>query len=409
MMAAMPWRRAPVASLTGFASWALAVASTSVLLAGPFSACTRQEKLAEQEPAKDEPTAKQPVTERGPAIEDRAQMPPSPPPPPTKVLQVAAGNYNACVRFDNGTVSCWGRCVMGCGALSHETSTSMRTIPGVTNAVDVAVGDSFACAAQADGRVLCWGSNFYGALGTAGVDWVAAPREVEGLADAVEVEASQTMTCARTRSGDVQVWGGVADASPPPPDSTRRPRAVPQIRGATALSSDPWGCCAALGDGSFACVQAGDAVATPRPMRSGACGCGLDAGGTLRCELRSLPGPPTSDGMHPEPPRLPCSIDAVEGVQDFVIADTAGYAIRRDGELWRWGGIDQWGSWSALARMTAPAKVRSIATGVRGAVLAVDDAGALWGWAWSYEHGITASEGWVGVPLKIWPEALAVP
>jgi hypothetical protein len=177
------------------------------------------------------------------------------------------------------------------------------------------------------------------------------------------------------------------------------------MRGATALWSDPWGCCAALAGGSFACVQAGATTGSPSPTRSGACGCGLDAAGTLRCELRSRPGPPTADGIHPEPPRLPCSIDALDGVRDFVIADTAGYAIRRDGELWRWGGIDRWGTYAALARMEALPKVRSIATGVRGAVLAVDDAGALWGWGWSNEHGITATEGWIDAPVKIWPAA----
>jgi hypothetical protein len=384
----MPWGRARIASVVGVVSSVLAVASAS-LLVGLVSACASHEE--------------KPVAEHGPAIDD-GSPPPSPPPPPTRALQVSANNYNACVRFDNGTVSCWGRCEMGCGMRSVDTSTGLRTIAGVADAVDVAVGDSFACAAQADGRVLCWGSNFYGAVGTVGIDWVAAPLTVEGLADVVEVEAAQNMSCARTRSGNVLVWGGVADASPPPPESTRRPRVMPGMGGATALSSDPWSCCAALEDGSFVCAQAEAAAATPMPTRSGACGCGLDAKGTLRCAMQSLPGPPTSDGTHPEPPPLPCSIDAVEGVRDFVIADTAGYAIRNDGELWRWGGVDQWGSWSALARMEAPAKVRSIATGVRGAVFAVDDAGVLWGWGWSHEHGITATEAWVDAPVKIWPQ-----
>jgi hypothetical protein len=341
------------------------------------------------------------TSREGEPSQQRASAAPS----ATQVMQVAAGNYNACARFDDGTVSCWGRCVMGCGVRSHEDSTGLVTIAGVADAVDVAVGDSFACAAQADGRVKCWGSNFYGAVGAVGVDWVAAPREVEGVTDVVEVEASQTMSCARTRGGEVYVWGGVADAAEPPPESTRRPRAVPGMHGATALSSSPDGCCAALGDRSFACVQAGATEAVSRPGRLGACGCSLDARGTLWCAMHSLPGPPTADGTHFEPPRLPCSIDGLDGVRDFVIADSAGYAIRDHGELWHWGGIDRWGSHSGLARMEALPKVRSIATGVRGAVFAVDDAGVLWGWGWSHEHGITATEGWVEVPTKIWPTA----
>lgn len=364
MMTGMPWRGARF----------------GVVLMGLASACTGQERARDEAERTSRPAA-------------------------TQAVQVAAGNYNACARFDDGTVSCWGRCGMGCALRSQEASTGLQAITDVSGAVDVTVGDSFACAAQVDGRVKCWGSNFYGSLGAVGIDWVAAPLTVEGLADVVEVEASQTGTCARTRGGEVLVWGGVPDSSPPPSESTRRPQVVKEMAGATALSSDPWGCCAALAGGGFACVQAGQTTATPRPTRSGGCGCGLDAVGVLGCEMRSLPGPPTADGVHPESPLLPCSITALDGVRDFAIAGDAGYAIRRDGELWRWGGVDQWGSYSALARMDALPKVRSIATGARGAVLAVDDAGVLWGWGWSYEHGITATDGWVEAPVRIWPAA----
>lgn len=323
---------------------------------------------------------------------------------PTKsqAMQVAAANYNACVRFDDGSVSCWGRCTMGCEARSSETSAGLRPIEGITDAVDVAVGDSFACAAGRDGRVSCWGSNFYGTLGTVGIDWSATPKVVEGVRDVVEVEASQTMTCARTRGGEVFVWGGVADASPPPPDSTRIPRSVAAMKGATALSSDPWGCCAALEGGEFACQRAGRDEATRRSTRSGACGCALDAEGTLRCEARGLPGPPTIDGTHPEPPLLGCSIEQLDGVRDFIIADDGGYAIRGDGELWRWGAVDNSGVPSTLARMDALPKARSIAAGIRGGIFAVDDAGVLWGWGWSHEHGIVDADGWIDAPTKIW-------
>jgi hypothetical protein len=405
----MPSSRARVAS------WGLAVATSSVLLVGLGTACKGSDAKgsdgngsdakssdAEGSDAKGSDSKGSDAkgnAEQGSSPEGGGSRPPK---PATRVMQVAAANYNACVRFDNGSVSCWGRCSMGCDVRSHETSTGLREIAGVADALDVAVGDSFACVAQGDGRVRCWGSNFYGALGAVGIDWAATPREVEGLTNVVEVEASQTMTCARTGDGEVWAWGGVADASPPPPDSTRRPRAIPQIRGATGLSSDPWGCCAALGDGVFACVGDGAAEATRRPTRSGACGCGLDSAGTLRCEMRSRPGPPTIDGTRPKPPLLPCSIDAIDGVREFLIAGTGGYAIRNDGELWRWGGVDRWGSRSELARMTALPKVRSIATGVRGAVLAVDDAGVLWGWGWSYEHGITQNDEWIEAPVRIW-------
>lgn len=372
MMATMPSSRVHA----GW--WWLAGASASVLLVGLAPACTSREGQ--------------------PAAESR---------PATQALQVAASNYNACVRFDDGSVSCWGRCSLGCEVRSQETSTGLRAIAGVADAVDVAVGDSFACAAQANGRVMCWGSNYYGSLGAVGIEWAAAPLQVEGVADVVEVEASQAMTCARTRGGEVWVWGGVAQATPPPPEHA--PRAVASMQGATALSSDPRGCCAALAGGAFVCLQEGAVETTRRASRSGACGCGLDAAGTLHCEMRGLPGPPTADGTHPEPPPLPCSTAALDGVRDFVIADEAGYAIRNDAELWRWGGIDQWGSWSAPARMTALPKVRSIATGVRGAVFAIDDAGVLWGWGWSHEHGITATEEWVDAPVVIWSRAGSTP
>lgn len=242
--------------------------------------------------------------------------------------------------------------------------------------------------------------NCNGALGTVGIDWVASPRAVEGISGVLEVASTPTMTCARTQGGEVWVWGGSADASAP-----AVPTRLDGIVGATGIFGDSRRCCASLGAGGFACVDTGTHIAEPRPTRSGDCGCTLDERAHLTCELHEMP---TSPGMRPDnyvAPLHPCSVAGLDDVREFVTTN-AGYAIRSDGQLWRWGPTTQWGNQrTEPAVMTALPKVRSIAAGMGGAVFAVDDAGAIWGWGSSSQDAITHDDGWVATPVRIWNPA----
>jgi hypothetical protein len=316
-----------------------------------------------------------------------------------RALDVAGGNYNACARFDDGAVGCWGRCTMACDAFAHETSGPMKSM-GITNVVDVAVGDSFACAVHADGSVSCWGSTRSGAVGVTAPDHVGQPRLVEGAHEIVEIAATQSMVCARTKAGDVLAWGGelAVDGGA----KGHVPTPVAGMSGATAVFGDPLECCAQQGSG-FACVAEGSRTATASSGRRGVCGCELASDGVLSCEMQGMPSSPDMRGEGYRAPPLACSIPRLEHVRDFVIDGESGYAIVDAGVVWRWGEIDS--SYVAPAAMPGLPPVRAIAAGVRGAIFAVDEAGAIWGWGWSYEHGITASEERVATPVRVWTPA----
>jgi Regulator of chromosome condensation (RCC1) repeat len=322
-----------------------------------------------------------------------------------RVEQVAAGLYSACARFDNGTVQCWGRCGAACGRRDAEASTAMAAIDGIRDAIDIGVGDDFACAAHRDGTASCWGSNFYGTIGVVGPRFTPLPTRVSGLSDVAEIAVATHMGCARTEGGELWSWGGLPDADPPPPAESRVPTRLSTVTGATALFAAGNGCCARSSDGKYACWREGSRAPYVVPAREGdACGCTLDGAGTLRCEAYGLPGAMMNDGTVPEPPPMSCSIDALTGVEDFVISDRGGWALRNGGELWGWGEILQNQGPRPLARIDGVAKLSMLAAGVRGAVYGVDTEGNLWGWGQSYEHGITAADQWVPTPVRMWPQ-----
>jgi hypothetical protein len=308
-----------------------------------------------------------------------------------RAIQVAAGNYNACARFEQGVVACWGRCTMACDTLSHETSGSMEPI-AIRDAVDIAVGDSFACAATRGGSVACWGYNSSGALGVPGIESSKAPRVIPRVSHAVEVAASQRMACARSANGDVHAWGGSRAAAP---------KRIAAMSGATALIEDPLSCCARV-EGGFACIGDVDEEPAVTPYRPGLCGCELGEAGALRCEMQGMPSSPSMRGKGYQAPLLGCSLAALGDVRDFTIVGDAGYALRSSGEVWGWGAIGRLGERAPLAAVRGLSAVQSLASASLGAVFAVDAEGAIWAWGQSSEHAITATDEYVEAPKRIW-------
>jgi alpha-tubulin suppressor-like RCC1 family protein len=93
-----------------------------------------------------------------------------------KATVVAAGAYNTCVALDDGTVKCWGQGAGGILGRGNETEIggelgSMANLTpidlgtGSRRVVSIAVGPDQACARFDDDAVKCWGANEYGQLG----------------------------------------------------------------------------------------------------------------------------------------------------------------------------------------------------------------------------------------------------
>jgi len=134
---------------------------------------------------------------------------------------VSTGGFHSCAVLRDGTVACWGRNDEGqLGDGSRTNSSTPVTVNGITTAIAVAAGYHHTCALLQDGRVKCWGDNSYGELGNGalidpnfprGGDSVlhsSFPVTVVGINTAVGVTASDGYhSCAVLQDGRVRCWG----------------------------------------------------------------------------------------------------------------------------------------------------------------------------------------------------------
>lgn len=137
------------------------------------------------------------------------------------VAQIALGETHACARFNNGTVTCWGKNYHG--QLGNGTTTPVYTvgapIAGLTDVVQLSLGSAHTCALQGNGQIKCWGLG--GVVGDGSTVDRLSPRSVTQLIEAVEIAAGEQHTCARMVDDSVQCWGqnwygqlGLGDTNP---------------------------------------------------------------------------------------------------------------------------------------------------------------------------------------------------
>jgi hypothetical protein len=183
-------------------------------------------------------------------------------------LSASPGDF-ACVRHDDGGVSCWG----------HDTRRPAR-IGGIASAVQIAAGDgAVACAVLVDTTVRCWTMDD---VGKPAVD--PAP----GLRDVVEVAVAADHTCARLKSGAVSCWGD--NCSGQLGDGTREARGAPvtvvDLPRAIGVAVSPARSCAVLPNHALACWGATGWSCEPaspgRCVQADMKGCGYVAGGRPR-------------------------------------------------------------------------------------------------------------------------------
>jgi alpha-tubulin suppressor-like RCC1 family protein len=94
---------------------------------------------------------------------------------------LAGGTSFACMRLEDGSVTCWG--TNSAGQLGIGQVTALPQGPTVLDleAVDIEVGDDHACAITPERTVVCWGGNTQGQLGNGGTTRSPDPVEVLSL------------------------------------------------------------------------------------------------------------------------------------------------------------------------------------------------------------------------------------
>jgi E3 ubiquitin-protein ligase HERC3 len=144
------------------------------------------------------------------------------------VAQIVVGSEHSCVRFDDGSVKCWGSNFLGHLGLGDkkvrgsgfgQMGSSLPRLdfgPG-RKVVDLSAGSFHTCARLDDGAVKCWGSNGFGELGLGDTqDRGDAPGEMGSALPSVSLAPGRTVqqlaaganhSCALLDDGSVQCWG----------------------------------------------------------------------------------------------------------------------------------------------------------------------------------------------------------
>ena len=201
----------------------------------------------------------------------------------TDVAEIELGDHHGCLRFDDGTLGCWGDDAFGqlgfaapdsCTTVlgTNPCSTVPRPIPLLDQVADIALGDSHTCALLTDGTVRCWGANFAGQLGYGAVDDCTSyeypcgkkPGTVTALGGATQIAVGGYHACALLADRTVKCWGdntdgelgfvttekcGGSEAFP----CSITPKTVPGLGDVVQLAAGRRHTCAILGDGRVKC------------------------------------------------------------------------------------------------------------------------------------------------------------
>ena len=130
-------------------------------------------------------------------------------------------NQNACVRYEDGGVKCWGvgdTGINGQGSIDiigdNESPASTPVIELGALAVDISISERVVCALVEDGAIYCWGEGMYGYNGN-GVPVVIGDNEPL-LGNLVDVGIptlwlgngpNHTNQCVVTQAGGARCWG----------------------------------------------------------------------------------------------------------------------------------------------------------------------------------------------------------
>jgi len=246
--------------------------------------------------------------------------PPAPPPPkPPRAKPVAApdatpalalGLHHVCALAADGSVWCWGRNDDGqVGDGSLVSRAAPVRVTGLTGAVGLALGSEHSCAWAGDGSVRCWGANYRGQLGDGKSKPRPVPVRLEGLPPVRRVAAGSAHTCALGRDDTAWCWGANAYGQLGLGGKGERVSRPQQLTGLPAVRT----------------LSAGGDVS-----------CAVDAAGGAWC-WGSSSDLQAGGREHEDAVVLPRRIAGVERVRAIYHAPRTVWAVRTDGQVYRWG------------------------------------------------------------------------
>lgn len=138
---------------------------------------------------------------------------------------IVAGSMHTCAITTKSAVYCWGDYThgqLGSAGIGGSRSTTPVQVNGLTSGVvELSAGFYHTCARFESGAVKCWGDNTQNQLGTPTYNTCETgicsytPVFAPGMEyDMTAIAAGQTHTCAAHKSGILRCWGGPYGASP---------------------------------------------------------------------------------------------------------------------------------------------------------------------------------------------------
>lgn len=139
-------------------------------------------------------------------------------PLPQKVIQIAAGEYHTCVRFEDKSVGCWGR--NNAGELGIGDTSPRGAAPGdISDLATVPIGAADSISAGGTGtcavvgaQAFCWGGNTLGQFGLGDElprgDGVTAIEGAAAIASITKVTLGYLHSCFALGVGDPICVGG---------------------------------------------------------------------------------------------------------------------------------------------------------------------------------------------------------
>ena len=132
------------------------------------------------------------------------------------VVNISAGGGQFMALKKDGTVWAWGGNSWGeLGDGTNNDSNTPVQVKGLNDVVDISAGGGHSVALKKDGTVWAWGYNGAGQLGngTVSSDWEGlynnsnVPVQVKGLNDVIAISANMIRTVALKNDGTVWAWG----------------------------------------------------------------------------------------------------------------------------------------------------------------------------------------------------------
>jgi alpha-tubulin suppressor-like RCC1 family protein len=171
----------------------------------------------------------------------------------TNAVAISAANLYSLALLANGTVVAWGYNAFG--QLGDGTTTNRLTptpVAGLDQAVvQISAGgnvktNGHALALMRDGTVRAWGCNHSGELGNGTTTNSSLPVVVNGLSGITQVAAGGPYSAAVTKDGSITAWGSnsvgeLGNGIRGGKGSTKTPKLVPGLAGASILSAGPPG------------------------------------------------------------------------------------------------------------------------------------------------------------------------